>query len=131
MGDLDFKDRSEPVAIIGCNLSQSETTPVNSSSVGELFSKDTIRVSGNDFALSIGTSAIEVKSGASRLTSRTGVYVWNNSNSIIYWGCTSGVSTTTGKPIFRNTGGFIDASDEVSIYLIASSASNDVRCSER
>lgn len=81
-------------------------------------------------AVTVGTSAVEAKVGASKLENRKSLTVYNNSNSTIYWGYTSGVTTSTGTPIFKSQFYDWDIGDQQAVYLIAGSASNNVRVTE-
>lgn len=81
-------------------------------------------------ALTVGTSAVEVKVGGSRLEGRKSVTVQNESNSIIYWGYTSGVTTASGTPIQKKQFMSWAVGDNQTIYLIAGSAGNNTRITE-
>ena len=91
---------------------------------------DIIALEGVQGSLIVGTSAIEVRVGASRLEGRKSLTLYNNSNSIIYWGFTSSVTISTGTPIERKQ--FIEwnVGDSVAIYVIAASAGNNARITE-
>ena len=59
---------------------------------------------GSDYdgaALTVSTTEVEAKVGASRMTDRRGVLVHNNSTETIYFGPT-GITTSTGAPLFPN-----------------------------
>lgn len=88
--------------------------------------------SGNsvEAAITVGTSSVEAKVGASRLTGRKALSVFNNSNSTIYWGYTSGVTTSSGTPIFKDQQIVFAVGDGQSVYLISGSAGNNVRITE-
>lgn len=79
--------------------------------------------------LSVGTTQVEAKVGASKLERRQMLRVFNKSNSTIYFG-PSGVTTTTGEPIEKDQWVNIPVGDQISVFLIAASASNDVIVSE-
>ena len=127
--DLDFTKASQLVSITGIDSTGLETNPVNSTSNGDLQTSDTFLGGPLDFAISLGLSAVEVKSGVSPVAARKAVRIFNNGNSTIYWGG-SGVTSSTGEPIFRNTSITITAGPNCHIYLIASSTGNDIRCKE-
>lgn len=91
---------------------------------------DTINASGLEATLSLGTTATLAKVGASNLANRKLLTVHNNSNSIIYWGFTSGVTTSTGTPILKGQMQTWAINATANIYLIAPSAGNDVRITE-
>lgn len=76
--------------------------------------------------ISVGTSAVEVKIGASRNPTRQRILIYNDSSSLIYYG-PSGVTVSgsnRGIPIFKKQIVVIPAGD-IGVYLIAGSASND------
>lgn len=109
------------------------TTPANKVKINanrELSSVDVFTTQGLQASLTVGTSAIELKVGANKLALRKSATLFNNSNSTIYWGYTNGVTTSNGTPIFKNQ--FVEwpVSDQVSIFLIAGSAGNNVRITE-
>lgn len=92
---------------------------------------DIVTASGGQAALTVGTTAVEVKVSTNALTGRKIVTVFNNSLVTIYWGRTSGVTTASGTPIFSNqmmTFEGFQASQ--AIYLIAGIAGNNVRITE-
>lgn len=95
---------------------------------GEQFVKDVIDVAGQNRAQSVTTSAAEALGAATILANRKFISI-RPTNGIIYWGFTSGVTTTTGTPIYTNEVFTISASDNVHIYLIAAQTT-DVRISE-
>lgn len=80
--------------------------------------------------ISVGTTAVEAKVGASRLADRISLTVFNNGSQTIYWGYSSSVTTTNGTPIFKNQLFEFDISDNRGVWLIASSAGQDVRVTE-
>lgn len=86
--------------------------------------------SGTYGAINVGTSPIEAKVGASRLSGRKILTVYNNSNKDIYWGFNNSVTTSTGTKLFSKQLMFIEASDSLGLFLIADSANNDIRITE-
>ena len=77
--------------------------------------------------ISVGTSQVEAKVGGTRNALRQRIILYNDSNSVIYYGPT-GVTTTgstKGIPVYKKQIVVIPVGD-VAIYLIAGSASNDV-----
>lgn len=91
---------------------------------------DIITGGGIQGALTVGTSAIEVKVSTSRLTNRKSLTLHNNSSVTIYWGYTNAVSTTTGTPIYANQIATWAISDTQAIFAIAGTASNNTRITE-
>jgi len=130
MADLDLLDASQPTIIIGSDDTGVEQTPVSSTATGKLNVADKSNAGGVQGALSVGTSAVEAKVGASALTDRATLTIYNNSNSVIYWGYTSGVTSSNGTPILKREFLTFEVGPSTSIFLIAASAGNDVRITE-
>jgi hypothetical protein len=77
--------------------------------------------------VSVGTTEVEAKAGGTRDVKRQRLLLYNDSNSIVYYGPT-GVTvsgSTRGVPIYKRQTVIIPIGD-VGLYLIAGSASNDV-----
>jgi hypothetical protein len=91
---------------------------------------DILNSSGTQGALVVGTTAVEVKVGASRLEGRKEVTLLNNSNTTIYWGYTNAVTVSTGTAILKNQMVTWSCGDNLSIYVIAGSAGNNCRITE-
>jgi hypothetical protein len=83
-------------------------------------------VQGN---LTVGTSAVEAKVGGTALPGRKSLTIQPKDNGL-YWGYTSGVTTSTGTQLFKNSTSYFDISDNQSVYLIADGAGKDVRVTE-
>jgi hypothetical protein len=77
--------------------------------------------------ITVGTSQVEAKVGASRSTTRDVVTIHNKSNDIIYVG-EFGVTPLTGKKLFPSLS--IDVVSKQAIYLIASQNNNEVVITE-
>jgi len=129
MADLSEIQASQSIKIAGASSTGAESNWVDSSATGDLFTRDTLKVGGTQGSLTVGTSAVEVKVGASQLTNRKHVTLYNNSNTTIYWGLDSGVNTSTGTPIQK--GEMVPwSASTATIYVIAGSAGNDARVTE-
>ena len=89
---------------------------------------DIIDAAGIQGALTVGTSAVEVRIGTFRLANRRTVTV-QSTNGPIYWGWTSGVTTATGTKLFPWQTATFEVGD-TPIYLIAESAGVNVRVTE-
>lgn len=85
---------------------------------------------GVQSAITVTNAAIEVKVGASRLVGRSFITAYNNGTQTIFWGYTSGVTVSSGTPLVVNQVGSWRVGDAQSIYLIATSGSQNVRISE-
>lgn len=96
--------------------------------VGNLKVTDVLSTGGLQAALTVGTTAVEVRVGASKLANRRLVTVMPQDD--MFWGWTSGVTTATGTPIFKNQLVTFEVNDTVTIYLIASTAAKSARITE-
>lgn len=76
-------------------------------------------------AVTVGTSAVEAKVGGSALDGRELLTIYNDSNSIIYYG-PSGVTTSTGEPLAKKQRVSIPVGSAIQVFLIAGSGGNDV-----
>lgn len=80
--------------------------------------------------VSVSTTEVEAKVGVSRLSGREVLRIFNNSNTTIYFG-PSGVTSSTGEPIFKNQWVNIPAGEGIGVFLItASGTATDVRIQE-
>lgn len=83
---------------------------------------DTSLISG---VVSVSTTAVEAKAGATRLAARKAVLICPT-NGVVYLGTSTGVTTSTGVPIFKNEKYPLDISDANPVYLIAASGTVSV-----
>lgn len=130
MADLTDSQSAQNTKLIGASSSGVESNFIDSSATGELFGVDALNAGGTQGAITVGTSAVEVKVGASALTNRKLVTLHNNSNATFYWGYTSGVTTSTGTPIFKDQVMFWAAKSSAPIYVITGSAGKNGRVTE-
>lgn len=86
--------------------------------------------SGVQGALTVGTSAVLVAVSGTNLANRVNVTVYNNSLVLMYWGYLNTVTTSTGTLIQPSQSISWDVGPNTSIYLIASTASNNARITE-
>lgn len=89
-----------------------------------------INKEGVQGAITVGTTAVEAKVGASILTGRQILTVQHQGNQRLYWGFTSAVTTSTGTEIFKNQLVTFDVEAPVRIWLISDSAGQNVRITE-
>lgn len=80
--------------------------------------------------ITVGTSAVEAKVGASALAKRKLLTVFNNGNQPIYWGYNSSVTSSNGTPIFNSQFVEFEFTEDVSVWLISDTAGHDVRVGE-
>lgn len=130
MGFNKFDDEDTEGTNVNVVDSENPANKQKVTSEGEALNQDIIQTEGTQGALTVGTSSVEVKVGANRLANRKSVTIYNNSSRDVFWGYTSGVTATTGTPIKRNEFAVFRVSDQVTLYVIAASANNDVRITE-
>lgn len=131
MADLNELQAAQSVKIVGADATGLESNAVNSTSSGDLQTADIINVgTGVQGALTVSTTALEVKVGSFPLSERKLVTVYNNGTGTVFWGFTSSVTSTDGTPILKNQNAAWSVGDNQAIYLISASGSNNVRITE-
>lgn len=103
---------------------------VKQSNNNELRVADILDGSGVQGAISVGTTAIAARVGASNLANRKSLSITNMGPQTIYWGYTAAVTVATGTPIVKAQQAFFTCGPNTTIFLIAASAGNDVRITE-
>lgn len=88
-----------------------------------------ITAGGVNGSISVGTTAVEVKVGASRLVGRKMVTFFPF-DADMYWGYSSAVTTANGTPVFKSQLVSIDADDQAQIWLVAGTAAHTARITE-
>ena len=130
MADLSNLDAAQTIKIAGANSSGIESTFVDATANNELKTADTLDNGGVNGAITVTTSPIEAKVGASVLPDRKMLTVYNNGNKTIYWGFDSSVSASNGTPIEKSQFFAWSVGQNTLIYLIADSGSQNVRITE-
>lgn len=69
--------------------------------------------------VAVGAAAVEAKVGGAALAGRTHVRIHNKGPQTIYFGPTSGVTTATGEPLFRDQTVTVPFGAAAPVYLIA------------
>lgn len=129
MADLSELNSSQAVKIAGADSTGLETNFVGSSSNQDLFTANIFQGANACATINVGTGLVEAKVGASRLANRKGITIFHNGNGNLFYGC-SALTVSNGTPIFKNTSVSIPCGPNSPVYLIASSATNDVRIIE-
>jgi hypothetical protein len=80
-------------------------------------------------ALSVSTTAVELKVGATPLDQRAVVTI-QPLDGDVYYGYTSGVTASTGTKIFKGQVYPLEATDQLPVYIVAASGTIDVRITE-
>ena len=118
MGDLPTKKRTESTRIIGADpTTGDETNHSHVTANNDLTVSDRVNTVGVQTELTVGTTAVPVRVGASNLSTRKVVTAMPKDNSI-YWGYTNLVTATTGTRIFKNQMVVWDIGPDLDIYLI-------------
>lgn len=91
---------------------------------------DVVNRSGVYAAVTVGTSAVELKVGGAALIFRQLLIVRNNSTATIYWGYDNSVTTSTGTPLSPNETLALGVGPDITVYAIAVGAGNNVRVQE-
>lgn len=129
MADLTELEAAQTVKIAGSS-DGSETNYINSSDNNELYNADIFNNGGSFGAITVGTSATEVKVGASPLADRKIVVIYHNGSNQLYYGLSNSVTTSNGIRIFKNQIVMITAGENTSIWLISDQSGQDVRIME-
>jgi hypothetical protein len=79
--------------------------------------------------VTVGTTQVLAKVGASPLSGRENLRIYNKSNKTVYFGPT-GVTTSTGEPIEKKQWINIPAGEAIGVYLITTEANQEVIVSE-
>jgi hypothetical protein len=80
---------------------------------------DIINVSGTQGTFSVTTTASPIRVGGSNLANRKLVTFYHDTSNTVYWGYTSGVTTSTGTPLNRGQMTQWPVGPSVDIYLIS------------
>jgi len=81
-------------------------------------------------AVTVGTSAVEAKVGATSLRNRKSLTVYNASAATVYWSFQEDVTTATGIAIPASSCTSFAVAEDCLIYLIAGTGGLDVRVAE-
>jgi hypothetical protein len=119
MADLSDLQSALTTKLTGANSSGSETNFVNATVNGDLQTADIINVSGTQGSFSVTTTAAPLRVGGSNLANRKLVTFYHDTSNTVYWGYTSGVTTSTGTPIGRGQFTQWAVGPNVDIYLIS------------
>lgn len=79
--------------------------------------------------ITVGTTAVEVKVGASRLDQRAMITIQPLTEPV-YFGYDSSVTIATGTKIFAGQVFPLEAGDKLEVYIISENPGNDVRITE-
>jgi hypothetical protein len=94
------------------------------------FRANKIDEGGIEGAITVGTSAVEAKVGASQFTNRQLLTVQHKGNQRLFWGFTPSVTVSSGTEIFKDQSVTFEIQPEVKVYLISNQAGQNVRITE-
>lgn len=123
-----LQDNAGTAVVLGQTTMSASLPVAIASNQSSLFTKDVANTSGQNRAQSVTTSAAEALGAGTILANRKFIII-TPTNGTIYWGFTSGVTTSNGQPIFTNQSVTISVTDNVHIFVIAGSTI-DARISE-
>lgn len=129
MADLTEIQSAQPVKLIGSDGTGKETTPVQSTGDGKIKAADVLDGGGANGAITVGTSAVEVMVGASRLTNRKQIIIQPKTNGI-FLGFSNAVTIANGIELFKDQTVTLPIGPNTGVWLISGSAGNNVRIAE-
>jgi len=100
------------------------------SSNSDLAVSDVLDTAGVNGAITVGTSAAAARVGGSNHANRKTLSILNNGTVTMYWGFSAAVTTTSGMPIFKGQEAVWEVGPNITIWLISSAASQNVRVVE-
>lgn len=129
MADLTNIQSAEAVKIIGSTSNGTETNPVGATQNLELNVADVLNNGGVNSNLSVGTTAVELKVGASRLAARKFIILQPRDNGIFY-GFSSGVTAANGIEVFKSQILMLPVGENTEVWLIGDTAGKNIRIAE-
>jgi hypothetical protein len=130
MADLVGKKRSEPSRLVGADpVTGDESNFVGATSNNDLMVTDVPNTSGLYGTISVGTTPVELKVGAVALANRKIITVQPKGTGV-FFGYDASVTTATGSELFKNQTLIVPAGGLITVYLVASAGTVDVRIGE-
>ena len=126
MGDITGRERSAPVQIVGGGTSDEENI-VNISELKELSSSDILDNGILTDTITVGTTAVELKVGASIKENRKSVFFQLLDGGFLYWGHSA---SETNFIAFKNQMTSIAAGENTSIWIKANDSGKQVAIGE-
>jgi hypothetical protein len=114
MADLNEQQSSGSIKISGADSNGTETNFVGATINGDLETADILNSQGTQGVLTINSTP--------NLTGRKLVTLYHDSSNTVYWGYTSGVTTSNGTPLVKGQMTQWPVGDAIDIYLVASSS---------
>ena len=126
MADLNRnKDAAKTTKIVGSDQNGTETNFLGINDEGEIKVSSFPNISYVSIVKPVSTTEVLASVGASNLTGRKTLTIYNKGSQDIYYG-PSGVTDLTGIPIFKDEILNIDVGDNVEIFLITKTGTSDV-----
>jgi len=131
MADLIGRKRAEPSKIIGADpITGSEENYAGVTENNDLMVSDTPNTSGLFKTISVTTTPIELKVGASALLDRKLAHIQSQANGL-YFGYDNTVSASNGTLLFKSQILFVPVGGGVSLWLVSTTGGGiDVRIGE-
>lgn len=129
MADLTEAQASKSVKLIGSDPVGLESNFAEVSANQELTTADSLNNGGVQASITVGTSAVEGKVGASVLANRKYV-IFQAKDKGIFYGFDNTVTTSTGIEIFKDQLLMIPVGEGTEIWFIATDTGNDLRFQE-
>lgn len=126
MADLTGKEASQSIKVVGQDSTGVETTPVGSTTLGELLVTDTPDQTGVNTILNLTTTAIEGKVGANALANRKYVEM-----EALTTGVKWGYDTTCPFNLYKSQFFSLPAGDLCKVYFKMSSGTGQVAFGEK
>lgn len=116
-------------ALSGAKNPAGNLVGLNADAAGQLKIKDSLNVAAPYGAISVSTTAIEAKVGASRLVNRKMIYITPTTGAV-WFGSDSSVTILTGTKIFKDQTYPLPFTDNIPVFLISAIVAVDVRIME-
>lgn len=126
MADLTELQAAQSVKVVGSSSSGAESTPVNSTDLGELQTVDVPNQTGLSTTLALTTTAVEGKVGASTMTNRKYIEM-----QALDTGVKWGYDTTCPFDLFKNQFFSLPAGTNCKVYFKMSSGTGSIAIGEK
>lgn len=126
MPDIERDKRSNPVRVVGGGI-DNETNLVNVTDIKEISTSDILNNTWTTGTILVGTTAIELKVGASAKQNRKSVFFQLLDSGRIYWGFSN---SNTPFIAFKHQTTVIATGDETSIWIKANDSGKSVGVGE-
>lgn len=131
MADLDSINATEAVRIVGSNTSGGESTPVRSTTNGDLGTVDVPNTSARYGNIALSTTPVLLNIGGTNLSNRKNITFDNTTNVTVYWGYDNTVSSTNfAGRIFKDQQAEWAVGPTINVYLVIATSTGTGHSSE-